>query len=53
MIFLNQIMFKYYEKLGICYILYYVSINQKRLKYIQPLVLNTGAQLLFVARSTL
>ena len=52
MVFLNQILFKYYENLGICYISYYLDIHQKELKSIQPLFLNTGAQLLFVTRST-
>ena len=51
MIYLNQILFKYYENLGICYILYYINIHQKELKYILPLFLNLGAQLLFVGRS--
>ena len=51
MVFLIQILFKYYEHLGICYILYYLDIHQRELKYIQPLFLNTGAWLLFVARS--
>ena len=51
MIYLNQIMFKYYENLGICYILYYLDNHQKELKSIQPLFLNPGARLLFVGRS--
>ena len=51
MVFLNQILFKYYENLGICYILYYLDIHQKELKSIQPVLLNPGAPLLFVARS--
>ena len=51
MIYLNQILFKYYENLGICYILYYLDIHQKELKSIQPLFLNPGTQLLFVGRS--
>ena len=51
MIYLNQILFKYYENLGICYILYYLDIHQKELKYVQPLSLNPGARLLFVGRS--
>ena len=51
MIYLNQILFKYYENLGICYILYYIDIHQKELKSIQPLFLNPGAWLLFVGRS--
>ena len=52
MVFLNQILFKYYENLGICYILYYLDIHQKKkLKSTQPVVLNPGAQLLFVTRS--
>ena len=50
MVFLIQILFKYYENLEICYILYYLDIHQRELKYIQPLFLNTGAWLLFVAR---
>ena len=29
MIFLNQISFKYYENLGIYYILYYLDIHRK------------------------
>ena len=52
MVFLNQILFKYYENLGICYILYFLDIHQKELKSIQPVLLNPGAPLLFVARST-
>ena len=51
MVFFNQISFKYYENLGIYYILNYLDICQKELKSIQPLVLNTGAWLHFVARS--
>ena len=51
MVFLNQISFKYYENLGIYYILYYLDIHQKELKSIQPLFLNPGAWLLFVGRS--
>ena len=51
MVFLNQILFNYYENSGICCILYYLNIHQKELKTIQPLFLNTGARLLFVARS--
>ena len=51
MVFLNQILFKYYENLGICYILYYLDIHQKELKSIQPVLLNLGAWLLFVTRS--
>ena len=51
MIYLNQILFRYYENLGKCYILYYLDIHQKELKSIQPLFLNPGAQLLFVGRS--
>ena len=51
MIYLNQILFKYYENLGICYILYYLDIHQKELNSIQPLFLNPGARLLFVGRS--
>ena len=51
MVFLNQILFKYYENLGICYILYYLDIHQKKLKSIQPVLLNPGALLLFVSRS--
>ena len=49
--FLNQISFKYYENLGIYYILYYLDIHQKELKSIQPLFLDPGTQLLFVGRS--
>ena len=49
--FLNQISFKYYENLGIYYILYCLSIHQKELKSIQPLFLYPGAWLLFVGRS--
>ena len=45
-------MFKYYENMGICYILYYLDIHQKELKSIQPVLLNPGGPLLFVARST-
>ena len=52
MVFLNQILFKYYENLGICYILYYLDIHQKELKSVEPVLLNPGALLLFVARST-
>ena len=52
MVFLNQISFKYYENLGIYYILYYLDIHQKELKSIYPLFLNPGAWLLFVGRST-
>ena len=52
MVFLNQISFKYYENLGIYYILYYLDIHQKELKSIKPLFLNPGTQLLFVGRST-
>ena len=52
MVFFSQIFFKYYENLGIYYILYYLDI-QKKLLSIQPLFLNTGTQLLFVARSTI
>ena len=52
MIYLNQIFFKYYENLGKCYILYYLDINQKELKSIQPLFLNPSPCLLFVGRST-
>ena len=51
MVFLNQILCKYYENLGICYILYYLDIHPKKLKSIQPVLLNPGAPLLFVARS--
>ena len=51
MVFLNQTLFKYHENLGICYILYYLDIHKKELKSIQPVLLNPGAQLLFVARS--
>ena len=51
MIYLNQILFKYYENLGMCYILYYLDIHQKELKSIQPLLLNPGARLPFVGRS--
>ena len=51
MVFLNQSLLKYYGNLGICYILYYLDIHQKKLKSIQPLFLNIGAQLLFAARS--
>ena len=51
MVFLNQILFKYYENSGICCILYFLDIHQKELKYIELLFLNPGAQLLFVARS--
>ena len=51
MIYLNQVLFKYYESLGICYILYYLDMHQKELKSIQPLFLNPGARLLFVGRS--
>ena len=51
MIYLNQILFKYYENLGICYILYYLDIHQKKLNSIQPLFLSPGARLLFVGRS--
>ena len=51
MVFLNQILFRYYENLGICYILYYLDIHQKELKSIQPVLLNPGAPLLFVAVS--
>ena len=51
MVFLNQIFFKYYENLGIYYLLYYLDIHQKELKSIQPLFLNPGARLLFVGRS--
>ena len=51
MIYLNQILFKCYENLGICYILYCLDIHQKELKSIQPLFLNPGARLLFVGRS--
>ena len=47
----HQILFKYYENLGICYILYYLDIHQGELKSIQPVLLNPGALLLFVARS--
>ena len=53
MIYLNQILFKYYEDSGICYILYYLDIHQKELKSIQPLFLSPGAQLRFVGRSIL
>ena len=53
MVFLNQILFKYYENWGIRYILYYPDIHQKELKSIHPVLLNPGAPLLFVARSTL
>ena len=53
MVFLNQILFKYYENLGISYILYYLNIHQKELKSIQLVLLNPGALLLFVARSML
>ena len=53
MVFLNQISFKYYEDLGIYYVLYYLAIHQKELKSIQPLFLKPGAQLLFVGRSRL
>ena len=52
MIFLKQILFKYHENLGICYILYYFDIHQKELKSIQPVLLNPGAPLLFVAVSS-
>ena len=52
MIYLNQILFKYYEHLGRCYILYYIDIHKKELKSIQPLFLNPGTWLLFVGRST-
>ena len=52
MIFLNQILFKYYENLEIRYILYYLDIHQKELKSIWPLFLNPGTWLLFAARST-
>ena len=48
MVFLNQILFKYYENVEICYVLYYLDIHQKELKSIQPLFLNPGARLLFV-----
>ena len=51
MVFLKQILFKYYDNLGICYILYYLDIHQKELKSIQPVHLNPGAPLLFVAVS--
>ena len=51
MVFLNQILFKYYGNLGFCYILYYLDINQKELKSTQPIPLNPGTQLLFVTRS--
>ena len=51
MIFFNLILFKYYENFRICYILYYLDIHQKEMKSIQPLFLNPGAQILFVARS--
>ena len=51
MVFLSPILFKYYENWGICYILYYLDIHKKELKYIQPVLLNPGAWLLFVARS--
>ena len=51
MIYLNKILFKYYENLGRCYILYYLDIHQKELKSIWPLFLNPGTQLLFVGRS--
>ena len=53
MVFFNQISFKYYETLGIYYVLYYLDIHQKELKSIQPLFLNTGARLLFVGRSNI
>ena len=53
MVFLNQILFKYYESLGICYILYYLDIHKKELKSIQPVLLNPGTWLLFVTRSSL
>ena len=53
MAFLNQILFKYYENLGICYILYYLDIHQKEMKSIQPVLLNPGAPLPFVARSNM
>ena len=36
MVFLNQTLFKNYENLGVCYILYYLDIQQKELKFIQP-----------------
>ena len=52
MVFLNQILFKYYENVEICYVLYYLDIHQKELKSIQPLFLNTGTQLLFMGRSS-
>ena len=53
MIYLNQILFKDCENLGICYILYYLDIHRKKkLKSIQPLFLNPGVRLLFVWRST-
>ena len=45
-------MFKYYENLRICYILYYLNIHQKELKSIEPVLLNPGALLLSVTRST-
>ena len=48
MVFLNQILFKYYKSLGIRYILYYLDIHQKEFKSIHLFFL---AQLLFVARS--
>ena len=53
MVFLNQILFKHYENLGIWYILYYLDVHQNELKSIQPVLLNPGALLLFVALSTL
>ena len=53
MVFLNQILFKYYENLGVCYISYYFDIHQKELRSIQPVLLNPGAWLLFVTRSNL
>ena len=49
---LQSNLFKYYENLGIRYILYCLDIHQKELKSIQPLFLNPGTQLLFVSRST-
>ena len=51
MVFLNRILFKYYESFGICCILYYLDTHQNELKSTKPLFPNTGAQLLFVARS--
>ena len=51
MVFLIQILFKYYEHLWICYILYYIDIQHKELNSIQPLFINSDTWLLFMARS--